>query len=400
MIQNRPHREGAAVRNGGGEGRLSARPGIALITTSYPYGNGGSEAAGSFVKDLAEILAEHANVLVIAPGRMQGVDKRREGLTIQRFAVPRLPLSLLSPFNPAHWFWITWTVMAGRRAAMRLAAESEIDHILALWALPSGYWARSIWKRYGIPYSTWALGSDIWSLRKVPLVRRVLRQVLMDSHTCFADGCLLKQDVELISGRSCEFLASVRNLPVPGGKRLSNAPPYRLAFLGRWHPNKGVDLLIESLKMLGDEDWDKINEVRICGGGPLENKVRLGCDDLRKDGRPVAVGGYLCKEEAAELLTWADYLLLPSRIESIPVIFSDAMQAGCPVVATPVGDLPRLMGDNEVGILADDVTVEAFAGAMRSAVAVPPERFSPGLKEACKMFDVHRTASRLLDMIR
>lgn len=58
------------------------------------------------------------------------------------------------------------------------------------------------------------------------------------------------------------------------------------------------------------------------------------------------------------------------------------------------------MGDNEVGILADEMTAEAFARVMRSALAVPPERFNPGLKEACKMFDVHRTASRLLDLIR
>lgn len=372
---------------------------IAVITTSFPNGEAGSEAAGSFVSDFAEALAEHVNVTVIAPSQTRKADEHLGNLTIRRFAVPKLPLSLLSPYNPFHLFGIIKTLHTGNYAIQQLVREKKVDHILALWALPSGYWAGNVCKRYGIPYSTWALGSDIWTFKKLPLVNRILATVLRNSHTCFADGYLLKKDVEAISGRSCEFLASSRNLPVVEKKRLSNTPPYRLAFLGRWHPNKGIDLLLDSLELLSSEDWREIEEVRIYGGGPLDKVVRSEYDYLKKAGRPVAVGGYLGKAQAAELLNWADYLLIPSRIESIPVVFSDAMQAGCPVVATPVGDLPRLMGDNKVGILADGVTAEAFARAMRAALAVPPERFSPGLKEACKMFDVYRTANRLLELI-
>lgn len=372
---------------------------IVIITSSFPDGELGSEAAGSFVKDLAEELSRYKRITILAPSLEAG-EEEAERLSVCRFAVPRLPLSLLSPFNPFHWFLVLKTMRSGQDAIRQLISEKKADHILALWAIPSGYWAWKIWRRYGIPYSTWALGSDIWSLGKIPVVKGLLAKVLRDSCVCFADGYQLKQDVEEISGRSCEFLASSRNLPAVEKKRLSGTPPYRLAFLGRWHPNKGVDLMLESLGLLSDWDWEKIEEVRVCGGGPLERTVRSAVDTLERAGRPVSVGGYLDKKEAAELLAWADYLLLPSRIESIPVIFSDAMQAGCPVIATPVGDLPRLMGDNEVGILADEVTAEAFARVMRSALAVPPERFNPGLKEACKMFDVHRTASRLLDLIR
>ncbi len=44
--------------------------------------------------------------------------------------------------------------------------------------------------------------------------------------------------------------------------------PYRLAFLGRWHPNKGTDLLLDALHQLRDEDWHRIEAVRIAGGAP------------------------------------------------------------------------------------------------------------------------------------
>ena len=145
-------------------------------------------------------------------------------LTIRRFSVPRLPLSLLNPVNPGHWPLITRTLCSGQHATERLVVESKIDHILALWVLPSGYWARSMWKRYGIPYSAWALGSDIWTLGEIPLVKEMLKIVLRDSFCCFADGYILKKDVEKISGKSCKFLASARRLPIVGEKNLAQLP--------------------------------------------------------------------------------------------------------------------------------------------------------------------------------
>lgn len=369
---------------------------IAVISTSFPDLEPGSEAAGSFVSDFVEALAEHVNVTVIAPSQTHRADEHRGNLTIRRFAVSYLPLSLLKPSNLLHWPSILRTVHAGQDAIQQLTREKKVDHLLALWALPSGYWARNIWKRHGIPYSTWALGSDIWSLGKIPIIKTVLAKVLKESHVCFADGYQLKQDVERISGRSCEFLASSRNLPVVEKKRSSNTPPYRFAFLGRWHHNKGLDLLFDSLGLLSNDDWDKIEEIHICGGGPLERAVKLKVETLIRAGRPVRIGGYLDKMEAAELLAWADYLLLPSRIESIPVVFSDAMQAGCPIVATPVGDLPRLMQENKVGILADEVSPLAFVVAIRKALNMSSASLHSGIEGMRIGFRVHHTAGRLL----
>jgi glycosyltransferase involved in cell wall biosynthesis len=312
--------------------------------------------------------------------------------------VPSLPLSRLSVKNPLHWLLIVMVLRSGQRRVEKVSRETKVDHIIALWSLPSGYWARNILKRYGIPYGIWALGSDIWTLGKLPIVKNILALVLRDSSFCFADGMKLKEDVERISGRSCGFLASVRKLPVKK-KKLSSTPPYRLAFLGRWHRNKGVDLLIESLQMLGDEDWKKIKEVRICGGGPMEKIVRSGCEALKKAGRPVRVEGYLGREAAADLLNWADYLLLPSRIESIPVVFSDAMQAGCPVIATPVGDLPRLVEKYQVGMISEELSSNAFSETLASALNNPPSSYFSGLAACRGNFNVQHTVERLLGAI-
>ena len=360
---------------------------IALITTSYPDSTPGSEAAGSFVADFAEELARIAKVIVVAASRETSV-AGSGNLTVVRFKVPQTPLSLLKPHNPAYWPSIIESMRAGQVAVRESIEAYKPDHILALWALPSGWWAQREARSRGIPYSTWELGSDIWSLGSIPFVRRVLRTTLTRATRRYADGLDLCRDVEKLCGMSCSFLPSSRRLLLLREDAVAARPPYKLAFLGRWHPNKGADLLMQALRLLDDEDWSKIAELQIFGGGPLERAVHSAVEALIADHRPVTVGGYLNKDDAARLIASADYLLLPSRIESIPVIYSDAVQMGTPIISTPVGDLSRLYSKYETGVMASDVSTESFATAIRTGLSDDPSRFVPSLAAARKIFDL------------
>jgi glycosyltransferase involved in cell wall biosynthesis len=311
--------------------------------------------------------------------------------------VPNLPLSLLKPSKPAQWNNIIKTLRSGQHAVLEVTENDPPNHIFALWALPSGYWAKVAGEKYGVPYSIWALGSDIWSLGNLPLIINVLQSVLRHSQYRFADGYQLANDVKNLSGLNCVFLPSTRKLSVQSEKELSTSPPYKLAYLGRWHPHKGTDLLLESLQLLDDTDWDKIDSVQICGGGPLEALVHEQCVRLQGNGRPITVRGYLNRVEATDLLLWADYLFLPSRIESIPVIFSDALQTKCPLIASPVGDIPHLMQNHHVGLLASAVTVQAISTAIRQALQTAPTTFQSGMNELAKEFNIENSVQHLLD---
>lgn len=362
-------------------------PHIALLTTSYPDQQPGSEAAGSFVEDFAHALSEHVQVTVIAASTADSIvtDGR---IVVRRFSVPRLPLSLLNPLKPTNWVAILKSLNAGRRALEHLATEDRPDHVLALWALPSGYWAHRVAKAQGLPYSVWALGSDIWTLGKVPVVRSILRKVLRAADRRYADGLQLASDVEKLSGLDCSFMPSTRRLPTLGRDVHVTGAPYKLAFLGRWHANKGIDLLLDALGLLTDDDWNRIAELRVCGGGPLHDRVHAAARRLVEQGRPVVVGGYLDKAAAAKLIAWGDFLLLPSRVESIPVIFSDAMQLGTPIIATPVGDLPRLFEQHAVGVLARQATASDFAVAMRTALRGDVGTYNESIERAGRDFDL------------
>ena len=160
-----------------------------------------------------------------------------------------------------------------------------------------------------------------------------------------------------------------------------------------------MDLLLDSLGLLRDKDWENISEVRICGGGPLEQRVRHACSVLLEAQRPVTLTGYLGRHEAVQLFAWADYVLLPSRVESIPVVFSDAMQSCCPVICTPVGDLPRLLAEYRVGLAADEASPPSFCKALQQALAHSPLWFEHNLRAAAAAFDIDASALQFLQAI-
>jgi glycosyltransferase involved in cell wall biosynthesis len=238
----------------------------------------------------------------------------------------------------------------------------------------------------------WALGSDIWSLGKLPIIRRLLRDVCKGASGAYADGLQLAADAEALSGRAFEFMPSCRRLDGVRSRPLATEPPYRLLFLGRWHPNKGVDLLLDALGGLADVDWTRIQEVHIAGGGPLQAMVHERVTRLRSQERPVRLSGYLDREQASIALAEADRLLLPSRIESIPVVFSDAMAFGIPVVSMPVGDLPTLLVRGE-GWVASAITGAAFSAALAESLANQPD--VAAIAAAARRFDLGLAADNM-----
>lgn len=370
---------------------------ILIVTTSYPEQCDGSEAAGAFVADLASELARHVPVRVVAPGRRAGDVEIDGGIRIRRFASTGRPLSLLSPSTPRDWPAIASTLCSLRRQTLTEVADGGVSRILAAWVLPSGWAAAVAGRRAGVPYAVWALGSDIWSLGRLPLVRTLLGRVARGADACYADGLQLAEDATRMAGRPFVFLPSTRAAYAPRPSARRGGSRRRLLFLGRWHSNKGVDLLLDALELLSEADWALIDDLHVAGGGPLETHVRAGVARLSRAGRPVRLSGFLAADAARSALADADQLLIPSRIESIPLVFSDAMRAGCVVVATPVGDLPGLVGgDPPCGLVADSVTAEGFAGALSAALRQPLEQYAEGIARRTADFSLEHVAQRLL----
>lgn len=79
-----------------------------------------------------------------------------------------------------------------------------------------------------------------------------------------------------------------------------------------------------------------------------------------------AVAGARClgfRSDVHELIAAADWLVLPSHAEAMPLSIVEAMMIGTPVVARPVGDLPLMLGEGR-GILAEGMCSGSLAAAL------------------------------------
>lgn len=379
---------------------MTPSPAIVLVTSSFPIRGDGSEAAGAFVADLVNELARHVALRVVAPGDENAIQSWARGVEIFRYRAPSKPLSTLQPWRPADSLDIARVMVSGARATEHAVAAGATGHILALWALPCGEWARHSARRRSLEYSVWTLGSDIWSLGRIPMVRSRLATILSEAKYCWSDGLKLMEDTKAVAGRDVTFLPSTRRIMGGRSEPIRSRPPYRFLFLGRWHPNKGVDLLLEALRTLCTGDWDAIEQIVIAGGGPLEDHVHTVVRSLQAAGRSVTLRGYLTRDEAEEAMLASDYLLIPSRVESIPVVFSDAMKLSLPVVATPVGDFPDLLSQVACGILAPAADLGGVRYALREAIHTPPSYYAKGTAEMAERFDISAVATTILAQIR
>ena len=112
--------------------------------------------------------------------------------------------------------------------------------------------------------------------------------------------------------------------------------------LGRLHPKKGFDFLLEALAATAKVDlW-------IAGDGPLRPGLerlatRLGIADR------VRFLGW--REDVPDLMASADLLVCPSLYEPLGNVVIEAWSAGLPVVATASDGPAGLITDGETGIL-------------------------------------------------
>jgi teichuronic acid biosynthesis glycosyltransferase TuaC len=88
----------------------------------------------------------------------------------------------------------------------------------------------------------------------------------------------------------------------------------------------------------------------------------------------------------------ADCLVFPSRGEGSPNAVKEAMACALPIVATPVGDVPQLLGGVENCWVAEP-TAEAFAAALLPALSAGR---SPAARRAVEPLGIQAVADRLL----
>ncbi|HEX7265779.1 MAG TPA: glycosyltransferase, partial [Candidatus Dormibacteraeota bacterium] len=97
-----------------------------------------------------------------------------------------------------------------------------------------------------------------------------------------------------------------------------------------------------------------------------------------------------------------DCLVIPSRKESIPVVFSEAIQMGIPMLVTDTGDMGTLAREHGLMDPVPPEDIDALATAMRAFAGDTAEfkrRFSAARPELLRMFDPETVVDRFLSAV-
>jgi hypothetical protein len=372
-----------------------------IITSSYPATpDDPSGTAGLFVRQFALELAGLGHTVIVQPAARKQEYHADAGITI----VPApwkggdQELASMNLMSPRSWWIVLLYVWQGSRNTHEINKKYEIDRTLCMWALPSGLFGLAGKRKSRIPFDIWALGSDIWKIKKIPVVgKMILKKIMKNADRVFADGIQLCRDVKDLAGVPCEFLPSSRAIPLPQEKIRFTDPAAvtHLLFVGRYHVNKGPDLLIQAIALLPPGKKESIR-VHLFGLGPMEHELKKMISGLELE-KYVYLHGPIQAQQFSNYLDSVSFLVIPSRIESIPVVFSDALQTGTPVIAMPVGDLEDLVKRFSCGIVAESATAEALADAIGKAVTMEKEFFREGTAKAYEKFKLKNAAAQWLN---
>ena len=126
---------------------------------------------------------------------------------------------------------------------------------------------------------------------------------------------------------------------------------------GRLAPQKGFATLIEAAARW--QDLSPAPLLAIAGEGPLRAELATAAAPL---GPAVRFLGH--RADVPALLAAADVFVLPSVWEGQPLILQEALRAGRPIVATRVGGIPGLTGEDGALLIPPDDPA-ALAAAVR-----------------------------------
>ncbi|MBI4611289.1 MAG: glycosyltransferase family 4 protein [Candidatus Rokubacteria bacterium] len=173
-------------------------------------------------------------------------------------------------------------------------------------------------------------------------------------------------------------------------------------------PRMGLDHLLQAMQSVVKTLDDVI--LIVGGEGPIEGALRDLAHRLGLE-RAVRFEGYVPEERLPLLYQAADFFVLPSKeLEGFGLVAVEALACGTPVLGTPVGAIPEVLGGLEPDLVFGGTRPEAIAQGIRGHLRqfrADPQRYE-ALRKRCRIYAsacfgwdriIDRLEQELLDLI-
>lgn len=150
-----------------------------------------------------------------------------------------------------------------------------------------------------------------------------------------------------------------------------------ILFVGRLSEKKGIYDLLKAAVILKDVPYICF---QLAGLGETEADEKRIASELDKNNikRKVNLLGYIQGQEKANLFASSDIFVLPSYTEVFPMVILEAMSAGMPVIATPVGAIPDIIEEDVNGFIVPQGNYQLLAEKILYLVRNPQKRIEMG----------------------
>lgn len=353
---------------------------IGIYTHNYPKSSEDRGDAGIFVSDFAGELASKHKTFIFNSSPKNG-----------KFG----NWKLTNPFSVIRFV----RFFAQKKSeSIKFARKNRPDFILAFWALPSGVLAYFTKCAFGIPYGVWCLGSDLNFYAKIPILRTLIKVCIKNANFRFANSdslCAIGND---LSGKQFNFLPAVTENTNFSLKNVKlNRNNNNFLFIGRLEKVKGVDILIKAVGILNQNGINL--ELNILGDGTMRKYLQ---NLVNKNGLNKCVK-FLGRADKATVFSYmklSDYLVVPSRKESLPLVIIEAAKMGLPIIAAEVGDCGRLVRKYRIGKNFSPGDVNQLAGVLKESVSENNDKYKSGLKKLAQDFTVKKSVEMFLNYIK
>jgi glycosyltransferase involved in cell wall biosynthesis len=318
---------------------------IHYVVTSLE--GGGAEFVIPDIVNVIRDLGHELHVFVCEP---------RDRLAEPRLIEAGIPYTLMSERN-ATKFACVYRYAKAVRASPPDLIWTSLSHATRV--------GQMVGAMFGIPVVSWKHSADV-----KPHIRRSQRS----SKLWIADSQdvaqYLEESMGVEQGRVVTwplFSPTLSEMPLP---RWDGTGPLRIGSSGRLHPQKNYDLLIRSVDRLRSEDLETYSriEVSIAGDGPLRAELQslIASLDLQEK---VRLMGWV--SDIPAYLRSLHLYVQPSVYEGMCISAHEAMAAGLPIVATPVGEMRRSIQPGRTGVLLEGDIVSGINAAIREFIAHP-----------------------------
>jgi glycosyltransferase involved in cell wall biosynthesis len=322
---------------------------------------------GRSLYETLRVMSRHADVRVFhaVPAYPPSLRRGNRNVTGSEFSPSGVPVSYSTfPALP-----VVSRVFNGNSLARTLFDDVRgfgPDLLWGCFIYPDGYAAVKIARALSVPVVVMGLGSDINRIRD-PFTSWQTRKVLRSADFVVTVSEDLRKKAVALGARPAKTRAIINGCDLSIfrvrnrseiRRSLGIAPSAKvIVFIGRLDVNKGLRELVESAAMLHLSRPDL--HTYIVGEGPDRSLIQRQIE-VHAASEYVHLNPPCNFDDVAQWMAASDLVTLPSYMEGCPNVILEALASGRPIVATAVGGIPEITGDEclrlvrpkEVGELA------------------------------------------------